>query len=74
MRRPGDLAAVCLLAAGVTTSAVLCASGHDSICTCVRSSRILRAVALGFVIHAAFDLRVDPIRWAGSLVLNHRRG
>lgn len=71
MRRPGELAAVILLGVGVTTSAVLCATGHDSICTCVRSNRVLRAVALGVVVHAAFNLPHDPLRWIGSIAMRH---
>ena len=64
--RPGDWAALCLVAEAFAIDAVLIKGKQDTISTCIRSSMLAKVVAVGLTAHLIANLPFDPISRSGE--------
>lgn len=66
--RPGDVAAVVLVAEALLIDVVLVRRERDTISTCIRRSWAAKALTLAVCAHLLFSLPHDPLRWAAGKI------
>jgi hypothetical protein len=70
--RPGNWAACGLVGSALAIDVALIRNGQDPISTCVRTSRIGKAVTALLAAHLVATLPHDPLTWAAGRIT--RRG
>lgn len=71
--RAGGWIAAGLVGTALAADVALIKTRREPISTCVRDSRVGRAVTLLLALHLLGTWRFDPLRWAGGVVESRLR-